>query len=60
MLRILAALILFGILLAIAVFGLMKSNATAKRLNASRQGTGSMQANRDTTADATVSNPANH
>ncbi len=60
MFRILAALILFGILLAIAVFGLMKSNATAKRLNASRQSAGPMQANRDTPADTPMSNPANH
>ena len=60
MFRILAALVLFGILLAIAVVGLMRSNATAKRLNASRQGAGSMQANRDTQTDTTISHPANH
>lgn len=45
------AIIIFGILFAIAVIGLMKSNATALRLNGTRQGAGPYQADRDDQTD---------
>lgn len=47
----LVAIIIFGILFAIAVVGLMKSNATALRLKGTRQGSGSYQADRDDQTD---------